>query len=415
MTNDSETSMNGVATRTRSVASTTESTTVRRTDTTYLVDGRNGKMPWGWPRIGLFVALPLFLLLALIATPWAVSHIEGQLVDEARADLEAAGIDSSDLDIDFDYRDGEATGVLPAGVATADAEAVVDDGLLRDFEVTAAATAAPETAATPEPATDTEPAAPATGPVEVRAAFDGTTVVVIGTVLSEAHRVAVIEAAEAGAPGAPVDDRLVVSGLDAEVDGADDRIADLAAALGGLGGAQEWSARLTDRALDVDATVTDAETAAAIEGLGRQLTSVPTVVTVIGGQKSVETEISSLQTELDRLIPDIREHVVFASGSDVLTPEAMAVLDEVVAAMERHPSPVVEVAGHTDDVGDAEANAALSQRRAASVRAYLVDQGIAAERLSSLGVGEDEPVDTNDTPEGRANNRRVELTALAGF
>ncbi|MEL6983502.1 MAG: OmpA family protein, partial [Actinomycetota bacterium] len=90
-------------------------------------------------------------------------------------------------------------------------------------------------------------------------------------------------------------------------------------------------------------------------------------------------------------------------------------LDKVVAAMDAYPGPVVDIVGHTDDVGDRSANVELSQRRAAAVEGYLTEQGVDANRLRSAGIGPDEPVDDNDTAEGRANNRRVELTALDSF
>ena len=217
---------------------------------------------------------------------------------------------------------------------------------------------------------------------------------------------------------AAIDDRLVVSGLEAATPGADDRVADLLTAIGTLGPADTWSARLDDTSLVVDAAIADADDAATVRALADGLAAVPTMVTVAGvtaGPGDVAAEVSSLQVELDALIPEIREKVVFASGSDALSGEARATLDKVVTAMERYPQPVVEVAGHTDDVGDPVANAELSRRRAAAVAAYLVDQGIDGERLMARGAGQDEPIDTNDTPEGRANNRRVELTALENF
>lgn len=394
--------------------SETETTTTIERTTTHWVDGRDGKMPWSLPQVALWAALPLFLLLALLATPWAVGHIEDELVAETRSDLEAAGIDTEGLDIDYDYRDGEASGLLPAGVAVPAAEAAVDDGLLRQFEVTAtpAADPAPAEAA---PVDEDEPeAAVATGPVDVDAVYDGAAIVVTGTVLGEGQRVAVLEAVQAVAGRATIDDQLVVSGLDAETPGADARVADLVSAIGTLGPADAWSARLTDDALTVEASVADADAAQSIEDAGRSLRAVPTTVTVTGAAGTT-AEISSLQSELDALIPEIRERVVFATGSDALTADAQATLDKVVAAMERYPNPVVEVSGHTDDVGDAGANAALSQRRAAAVEAYLVAEGIDADRLMSRGAGQDEPIDTNDTADGRANNRRVELIALEGF
>jgi OOP family OmpA-OmpF porin len=74
---------------------------------------------------------------------------------------------------------------------------------------------------------------------------------------------------------------------------------------------------------------------------------------------------------------------------------------------------VVEVAGHTDSVGSEEYNMGLSDRRANSVKDYLISQGITATRLTARGYGESQPVASNDTDAGRAQNRRVELIVLS--
>ena len=74
-----------------------------------------------------------------------------------------------------------------------------------------------------------------------------------------------------------------------------------------------------------------------------------------------------------------------------------------------YPGLHLDVEGHTDSVGGDEYNQALSERRAAAVRDYLVQQGIAAESIASRGFGKTQPVASNDTPEGRQQNRRVEL------
>ena len=73
---------------------------------------------------------------------------------------------------------------------------------------------------------------------------------------------------------------------------------------------------------------------------------------------------------------------------------------------------VVEVAGHTDSTGAEEYNQGLSERRANSVKDYLVSKGVQAQRLQAKGYGESMPVASNDTKEGRAENRRVELIVL---
>jgi OmpA-OmpF porin, OOP family len=74
---------------------------------------------------------------------------------------------------------------------------------------------------------------------------------------------------------------------------------------------------------------------------------------------------------------------------------------------------VVEVAGHTDSIGTEEYNQGLSERRAESVRAYLESKGISATRLTARGYGELQPIASNDTEEGRAQNRRSEMIVLS--
>lgn len=99
--------------------------------------------------------------------------------------------------------------------------------------------------------------------------------------------------------------------------------------------------------------------------------------------------------------------VNFATGSAKLLPAANETLRAVAGAMKANPKIEVEVGGHTDSVGDEAKNQGLSERRAKSVKDFLVKEGVAADRLSTKGYGESQPSDTNDTPAGRANNRRV--------
>ncbi len=86
--------------------------------------------------------------------------------------------------------------------------------------------------------------------------------------------------------------------------------------------------------------------------------------------------------------------------------------DKAAALLQKHERVVVEVAGHTDSVGSDEYNMGLSDRRANSVKDYLTAKGVKASRLSAHGYGESRPVASNDTDEGRAENRRVELIVL---
>jgi OOP family OmpA-OmpF porin len=106
--------------------------------------------------------------------------------------------------------------------------------------------------------------------------------------------------------------------------------------------------------------------------------------------------------------------VSFAPDSAELTAASRGVLDRVAQVLSTVPSVRVEVAGHTDSAGRAEYNRTLSQRRAESVVAYLIERGIDADRLSARGYGEEQPVADNATPAGRASNRRVELRRRDG-
>jgi OOP family OmpA-OmpF porin len=100
----------------------------------------------------------------------------------------------------------------------------------------------------------------------------------------------------------------------------------------------------------------------------------------------------------------------FDTDSDHLKPESAAVLKQVAAGLARNPNLKLEVDGYTDSVGKADHNLDLSKRRAQAVQAVLVSQfGIDADRLTSNGFGADNPIGSNDTPDGRANNRRVEF------
>lgn len=113
-------------------------------------------------------------------------------------------------------------------------------------------------------------------------------------------------------------------------------------------------------------------------------------------------------------LPDVIElpGVNFATNSDRLADGAGETLDAAAATLRRNPLLIVEVAGYTDDRGNADYNEALSARRAATVRDYLVARGVNPDRLTSRGYGERDPIASNDTSAGRAANRRVVLQLL---
>lgn len=114
----------------------------------------------------------------------------------------------------------------------------------------------------------------------------------------------------------------------------------------------------------------------------------------------------AVQTEQQSVV---LKGVTFLPGSTTLTDEARTVLDPAAAALMGQQDLKVEIGGHTDAQGSDAANQRLSQRRADAVRQYLVGKGVEASRLTAKGYGEAEPVASNDTPAGRAENRRVEF------
>ena len=120
--------------------------------------------------------------------------------------------------------------------------------------------------------------------------------------------------------------------------------------------------------------------------------------------------LAAVKEEANETVITLSGQVLFKTGESTLLPIAQDSLARVATALkEMPPERKIVVEGHTDSVGDDEKNRKLSQARAESVVSYLASQGVEAERLTAVGRGEAEPVAKNDTPEGRANNRRVEL------
>lgn len=106
------------------------------------------------------------------------------------------------------------------------------------------------------------------------------------------------------------------------------------------------------------------------------------------------------------------KHVFYQTGSASLDDKSQYELDNLTSILKANPNVRVELRGHTDSTGDAGANLALSDSRASNVQSYLLSKGIEASRLIARGYGINLPIDTNDTPEGRQNNRRTELKIL---
>jgi OmpA-OmpF porin, OOP family len=113
------------------------------------------------------------------------------------------------------------------------------------------------------------------------------------------------------------------------------------------------------------------------------------------------------QTVLDATLGN--RIIEFEAGSSMLRPAGQAILDEMAATLLKMGSKHVEVIGHTDSMGPRDTNVVLSLARADAVRSYLAGKGVAPSLISTSGSGPDRPVAGNETPEGRARNRRIEF------
>jgi len=146
------------------------------------------------------------------------------------------------------------------------------------------------------------------------------------------------------------------------------------------------------------------------------------VVGLIGGglignyMDSQAKEMEGVLAEQDRLRRNqeqlqvvMASDVMFSSGSAMLQPGAQDKLRRFAEVLNRYPRTTVQVIGHTDSRGTEESNDELSRRRARAVADELVADGVSSSRITTLGRGATKPVATNDTPEGRAQNRRVEI------
>lgn len=124
----------------------------------------------------------------------------------------------------------------------------------------------------------------------------------------------------------------------------------------------------------------------------------------------MEEANAAAATALEDIV--ISADVLFDFDQDTIKPEAEPVLVDVAAILLDHPDAKVTVVGHTDNVGTEEYNLDLSERRAAAVDTFLEGKGVPVDQMIPSGAGMSQPVASNDTAEGRAQNRRVEITRI---
>lgn len=121
------------------------------------------------------------------------------------------------------------------------------------------------------------------------------------------------------------------------------------------------------------------------------------------------SDLQSVKEETRGLVITLSGQVLFASAKYELLPAARKALDNVAEALKASGNRTITIEGHTDSQGNAASNMTLSQRRAESVRTYLISRGIVETEIRAEGFGKDRPIAPNTTAEGRANNRRVEI------
>jgi outer membrane protein OmpA-like peptidoglycan-associated protein len=152
-------------------------------------------------------------------------------------------------------------------------------------------------------------------------------------------------------------------------------------------------------------------------------TGVPSTLSTVTlpGGASISTPQGSINDQLAQYLGNpsaqvpqtfVFDHLNFVSGTTQLTSESANTVNSLSTVLKAYPNAQIQLAGHTDNTGDPNANHVLSSQRADAVKASLVNSGVGGERISTTGYGQDKPIASNDTEEGKAQNRRLELTVI---
>ncbi|WP_411029196.1 OmpA family protein [Spongiimicrobium sp. 3-5] len=116
--------------------------------------------------------------------------------------------------------------------------------------------------------------------------------------------------------------------------------------------------------------------------------------------------------EVQKQLNDYARTILFDTGKSSIKAESTSVMVDIIQILNEYPTAKFTVEGHTDSVGSSKLNQSLSESRANAVRDFLIEKGIGADRLTSIGYGEDKPIATNNTRAGRTQNRRVEINLI---
>lgn len=133
-------------------------------------------------------------------------------------------------------------------------------------------------------------------------------------------------------------------------------------------------------------------------------------------EAQLRQQLANTGVEIQRQGDTIRlqapEAITFATGSAQLQPRFLTVLDQLAQSVQQYPNTLIRIEGHADATGSAAFNQTLSENRAQAVASYLMQRGVDPRRIVAVGFGSSRPIASNATPEGRAQNRRVEILLI---
>lgn len=367
---------------------------------------RTTRCRWcNWP-----TAIVLLIVLATIGTIGGCSSVQHGVRQSSLDALAGAGLDGVDV-ANVNYRDVTLRG---PGSDEATALAVVE-ALPIAHEVTYEETggAAVSTTTTTAPTTTTTSV---TGVVTPTISIDGTvksgTLTLSGTVPDEATHKLLLDQAITAYLADNVVDQITVQGV-ATTGDLSVAAVDLARLFPAFkNNLQTGQFQLRDTSLSISGHP------ASLDGYRALTTSIANLSRITDVAVSFDTSerLVELQDTIAQLVA--QQKITFEPGSATLTGDSTHVLDQIAGAIQTAiagvPDVQIEIGGYTDSQGVDQLNLELSQKRADAVLAYLVGKGLPAAVFTAVGYGESDPIATNDTEEGRAENRRVEFKIMEG-